>query len=249
MKHNPFSLENKTVLVTGASSGIGKAIALECSKMGATMVITGRNGERLNETFTRLEGRKHSQIIADLKIEEQARLLINRLPALDGVVHSAGIVTALPFQFVTKEKLDAIFSINFTIPTLLSQQLLKHNKINRGASFVWISSVAGYLCASPGSSIYSASKSAINGLVKGMALDLAPKRIRVNSVNPGVIETALFSNTAIGQEQLQNEIKKYPLKRYGSPEEVAYAAIYLLSNASVWVTGSQLVIDGGYTLL
>jgi NAD(P)-dependent dehydrogenase (short-subunit alcohol dehydrogenase family) len=246
---NPFSLENKTVFITGASSGIGRAIAIECSKMGANLIITGRNAERLTETFNQLDGTNHIQVIADFRMKDQTDILLEKLPLLDGIVYSAGIVTTLPFQFITKEKLDEIFSINFSYPALFSQQLLKQKKINKGASFVWISSIAGNLCVSPGSSIYSASKSAINGLVKGMALDLSPKGIRVNSVNPGVIETGIFNAGIISDEQLQEEIKKYPLKRYGKPEEVAYATIYLLSDASAWVTGSHLIIDGGYTLL
>jgi NAD(P)-dependent dehydrogenase (short-subunit alcohol dehydrogenase family) len=249
MKYNPFSLDDKTVFITGASSGIGKAIAIECSKMGANIVITGRNAERLNETFNQLQGGNHSQIIADLLVEDQTKLLIEKLPLLDGVVYSAGIVTTLPFQFISKEKLIELFLVNFISPTLISQQLLKQKKINKNASFVWISSIAGNMCSSPGNSMYSASKSAVNGMVKGMAIDLAPKGIRVNSVNPGVIETTIFSNGAIDQEQLKNQIIKYPLKRYGYPEEVAFATIYLLSNASAWVTGSHLLIDGGYTLL
>jgi NAD(P)-dependent dehydrogenase (short-subunit alcohol dehydrogenase family) len=249
MKNNPFSLENKTIFVTGASSGIGRAIAIECSKMGATVIITGRNVERLNETFYQLEGSNHLQVIADLQIVEQTAKLIEQLPLLDGVVHSAGIVTTLPFQFITQEKLDNIFSINFMNPTLLCQQLLKQKKINKGASIVWISSIAGTLCSSPGSSMYSASKGAINGIIKGMAIDLAPKGIRVNSINPGVIETDFFSKGVITKEQIQEEVKKYPLKRYGKPEEVGYGTVYLLSNASAWITGSHLLIDGGYTLL
>jgi NAD(P)-dependent dehydrogenase (short-subunit alcohol dehydrogenase family) len=249
MKYNPFSLDDKTVFITGASSGIGKAIAIECSKMGASLVITGRNAGRLNETFNQLQGGNHSQIIADLLVEDQTKLLIEKLPLLDGVVYSAGIVTTLPFQFISKEKLIELFLVNFISPTLISQQLLKQKKINKNASFVWISSIAGNMCSSPGNSMYSASKSAVNGMVKGMAIDLAPKGIRVNSVNPGVIETTIFSNGAIDQEQLKNQIIKYPLKRYGYPEEVAFATIYLLSNASAWVTGSHLLIDGGYTLL
>jgi NAD(P)-dependent dehydrogenase (short-subunit alcohol dehydrogenase family) len=249
MNRNPFSLENKTIFVTGASSGIGRAIAIECSKMGATIVITGRNAERLNETFNRLEGSLHTQIIADFQVEEQTKLLIERLPLLDGVVHSAGIVTTLPFNFITKEKLEEILSVNFINPTLISQQLLKHNKINKDASFVWISSISGTFCSFIGNSMYSSTKGAVNGIVKGMALELAKKGIRVNSINSGEIETNILSDGVITQRQIQEEIKKYPLKRYGKPEEIAYAAIYLLSDASKWVTGSHLLIDGGYTLL
>ncbi len=249
MKYNPFSLENKTVFVTGASSGIGKAIAIECSKMGATLIITGRNEERLKETFNQLEGSNHLQVIADLQKEEQITLLIEQLPLLDGIVHSAGIVTTLPFQFITKEKLEEILSINFIKPTLITQQIIKKKKINSGASIVWISSISGTLCSFFGNSMYSSTKGAINGIVKGMSLDLANKNIRVNSINPGQIETNILSDGVITKEQLHEEVKKYPLKRFGKPEEVAYATIYLLSNASAWITGSHLLIDGGYTLL
>lgn len=248
MFHNPFSLKGKTIFITGASSGIGRAIAIECSKMGATVFITGRNEERLNETFNLLVGSNHSKIIADLKIEEQVKSLIDKLPILDGVVHSAGIVTTLPFLFITKEKLDEIFSVNFISPTMISHQLLKQKKINNGASFVWISSISGTTCSFFGNSMYSSSKGAVNGIVKGMALELAKKGIRVNSVNPGQIETNILIDSLIGEEQLQEEIKKYPLKRFGKPEEVAYATIYLLSDASQWITGSHLIIDGGYSL-
>lgn len=248
MRYNPFSLVEKKILVTGASSGIGQSIALECSRMGAKLVISGRNEERLNETFKQLEGSGHTQVIADLNNEQQVNSMIDLLPSLDGVVHAAGILTTLPFQFITKEKLNEIFAINFINPVLISQQLLHKKKINKGGSFVWISSIAGNLCASPGSSIYGATKSAIEGIVKGMALDLSGKGIRVNSINPGVIETSIFSNGIIAEEQIQQEKKKYPLKRFGKPEEVGYAAVYLLSEASSWITGSHLLIDGGYTL-
>jgi len=249
MIQNPFSLENKRVLVTGASSGIGRAIAIECSKIGATMVITGRNPERLKDTFSQLEGLNHSLFVADLQIEDQANLLVENSPLLDGVVHSAGVINTSPFQYITKEKLNEIFSINFFLPALLSKNLIKQKKIKNGASIVWISSIAGSLCASYGRSMYSAAKSAVNGMVKGMALDLSSKGIRVNSVNPAVIDTNVVSESFITQEQWQEEIKKYPLKRYGKPQEVAYATIYLLSDASAWVTGSHLIIDGGFTLL
>ncbi len=248
MRHNPFALVEKKILVTGASSGIGQSIAVECSRMGAALIITGRNEERLNATFKQLEGTGHMQVIADLHNEQQVNSMIDLLPSLDGVVHAAGILTTLPFQFITKEKLNEIFAINFINPVLISQQLLHKKKINKGGSFVWISSIAGNLCASPGSSIYGASKSAIEGIVKGMALDLSGKGIRVNSINPGVIETSIFSSGVIADEQIQQERKKYPLKRFGKPEEVGYAAVYLLSEASSWITGSHLLIDGGYTL-
>ncbi|TVQ18090.1 MAG: SDR family oxidoreductase [Bacteroidetes bacterium] len=249
MNHNPFTLAGKTIFITGASSGIGRAIAVEASRMGATLLISGRNSERLGETFSLLRGDGHEQHIADLNDEQQTTEMITRLPSLDGVVHAAGIITSLPFQFITREKLEEIFSVNFISPTLLSKELVKQKKLNKNASFVWISSISGFLCGSPGHSLYSSTKAAVNGMVKGMAIDLARKGIRVNSINPGQIATPLFDEGVISSEQMQQEMQKYPLKRFGKPEEVAYAAIYLLSDASAWTTGSHLVLDGGFTLL
>lgn len=249
MNYNPFSLEGKTILVTGASSGIGRAIAIECSKMGAQVVISGRNEIRLNETFQKLEGFDHLKIIFDFNEIENIDELVEFFPLLDGIVHCAGLADPVPFQFINKDKLDLIFDVNFYAPVLLSQLILKNKKINKGSSIIFISSISGVYCSSFGGSIYSASKGAINGLVKGMALDLSTKMIRVNSINPGVIETNIFEKGKVTEEQLDEDKKRYPLKRFGKPEEVAYAAVYLLSDASKWVTGSNLVIDGGFTLL
>ena len=249
MMYNPFTLKGKTVFVSGASSGIGKAIAIECSRMGADVFITGRNAERLNSTFLELDKGNHMQIIADLQTDEGINAVVETIPSVDGIVHCAGIAKPLPFRFSGKEVINEVMGINFYSPAILSQQLLKNIKINRGASIVFISSVSGVLCSSVGGAVYSASKGAINGLVKGMAIELAAKMIRVNTVNPGMIDTNIYVAGTITQEQLNEDINRYPLKRYGKPEEVAYLVIYLLSDASSWVTGSGIVIDGGYTLL
>lgn len=247
--YNPFTLKGKTVFVSGASSGIGKAIAIECSRMGANVFITGRNAERLNSTFLELDKGNHMQIIADLQTDEGINAVVETIPSVDGIIHCAGIAKPLPFRFSGKEVINEVMGINFYSPAILSQQLLKNKKINRGASIVFISSVSGVLCSSVGGAVYSASKGAINGLVKGMAIELAAKMIRVNTVNPGMIDTNIYVAGTITQEQLNEDINRYPLKRYGKPEEVAYLVIYLLSDASSWVTGSGIVIDGGYTLL
>ncbi len=245
---NPFSLEGKTILVTGASSGIGKAIAIACSKMGATLLISGRNAPRLQETFLALEGDNHKQFIGDLTQTELIHAMLEEMPVIQGVVHSAGITKNLPFAFATGEKMEEIMAVNFFAPAELTRMLLKAKKVEKGSSIVFISSVSGVWCAAPGGSMYAASKGAINGLVKGLALDVAPKSIRVNCVNPGVIETHIFDEGIISAEQLEENKKQYPLKRFGTPEEVAFAVIYLLSDASAWVTGSNLLIDGGLTL-
>lgn len=247
--YNPFSLVGKTILITGASSGIGKAIAIECSKMGATVVISGRNEQRLEETYKQLSGQNHQLIVADLNSELGIQNLLINTPTLNGMVHCAGLTKTTPFQFATKEVLDEVMNVNFYAPSEITRSALKVKKMQKNSSIVFISSVSGVYCSAVASSIYSASKGAVNGLVKGMALDLAPKGIRVNCVNPGMIHTAILDEGAISQEQLDEDKKRYPLKRYGRPEEVAHAVIYLLSDASGWVTGTNLKIDGGYTLL
>jgi len=246
--YNPFTLQGKKILVTGASSGIGRAIAIECSKMGATVIITARNEERLNETLSEMEGTGHSVIVADLNNEDEQKKLIEESPLLDGLVHCAGIVKTTPFQFINNESLTDIMNVNFTAPAIISAQIVKKKKLTKNSSIVFISSIAGVYQVMIGNSQYSASKGAINGLMKNMALDLAPKGIRVNSVNPGMVETHIFDAGTITSEQLEEDKKRYPLKRYGKPEEIAYIVIYLLSDASSWMTGSGIVIDGGFTL-
>lgn len=247
--YNPFSLEGKIFLVTGASSGIGRAIAIECSKMGATLIITARNEQRLKETLSQMGGKGHSVIIADLNEENDRQNLIEQLPNLDGLVNCAGLVKTTPFQFVTEESMANVMNVNFVAPTVITAQLVKKKKLSKGSSVVFISSISGVFVGGVlANSIYSASKGAIHGMSKNMALDLAGKKIRVNCVNPGMIETQILRGGEITTEQLEEDRKRYPLKRYGKPEEVAYAVIYLLSDASLWVTGSNLLIDGGYTL-
>jgi NAD(P)-dependent dehydrogenase (short-subunit alcohol dehydrogenase family) len=247
--YNPFSLEGKTIFITGASSGIGQAIAIECSRSGANLVISGRNPERLQQTFDALEGKNHLQIIADLQHQSDINIMLEQLPVLDGVVYSAGFTKTLPFQFINEDELNAIMQVNFSAPTLMSQALLKKKKIRNPASIVFISSISGVNVSFYANSLYSASKGAVNGMVKGMALDLAAKNIRVNAVTPGMIESNIMNSGIITEEQLISDMKKYPLKRYGKPNEVAYAVIYLLSDAASWVTGTNLLIDGGYTLM
>jgi NAD(P)-dependent dehydrogenase (short-subunit alcohol dehydrogenase family) len=247
--NNPFSLSEKKILITGASSGIGKATAIECSKMGATIIITGRNQERLNQTYQQLSGKGHSQYVADLCLEDDLNMLSMNIPEINGLVNAAGIVKTLPFQFINREDLSSIFDINFMAPVLLTQKLVKAKKLDKESSIVYISSIDGPVIAHVGNSMYAASKGALSAMVRTMALDLATKKIRVNSIFPGMIDTPLIHQDDITEEQLSQELKKYPLRRYGEPEEIAYGAIYLLSEASKWVTGTNLIIDGGFTLI
>lgn len=248
MNYNPFSLEGKTVLVTGASSGIGRATAIECSKMGAKVIVTGRNEVRLNQTLAELEGLGHLSIVADLSSENGVNALVDQCPLIDGLVNNAGSTIMVPTQFISRDKLLQVLEVNTVAPIMLTQQLLKKKKLGKGASVVITDSISGVKIASPGNVLYSTSKAAINGFVKNAALDLAGKNIRVNAVCPGMIDTHILDNGTLTAEDQEADIKKYPLKRHGTPEEVAYAIIYFLSDASGFTTGSSLVIDGGFTL-
>lgn len=246
--NNPFSLEGKTILVTGASSGIGRSIAVECSKMGAKLIITGRHKTRLYETFSLLEGNNHEQYNADLTSLDELQFLVKSLPKLDGIVSNAGVISPRVLQMTKMEDVNSVFDINTLVPIHLSRLIIQEQKINKGASVIFISSINGNNCTSYGSSIYAASKSALTGFMKGVAIELASRKIRVNCINPGMIETDLFKDSNIGAEELENDRLKYPLKRFGKTYEIAYAAIYLLSDATQWITGSSLLIDGGFTL-
>lgn len=246
--NNPFSLENKTILITGASSGIGKATAIECSKMGAKVIISGRDLERLTLTFNELEKGDHRMIQADLTNQNDLDKLLNSIEVIDGIVHSAGISGHTLFNFLKEEQLNNMMEINFKTPTLLTQRLLKQKKINKEGSVVFINSTSGIISSYIGGSIYSASKGALNGLIKGLALEFAPKKIRFNGVMAAMVETPIMERSDITQEQLDLDKQKYPLKRYGTPEEIAYAVIYLLSDASSWTTGTNILLDGGRTI-
>ena len=246
--YNPYSLENKTILITGASSGIGKAIAIECSKMGAKVVLSGRNETRLNETKNLLEGDGHLMCISDLSTDEGINAVVEQCPQIDGLVNNAGITITMPVQFVNREKLDEILQVNTYAPILLFQRLLKAKKVKKGSSTVFTASISGLCCAVMGNSLYSTTKAAICGFVKNAALELAPKNIRVNAVCPGMIDTHILDAGRVSSEDLEREKEKYPMKRFGRPEEVAGAIIYLLSEASSFTTGTSIVIDGGFTL-
>lgn len=248
MSYNPYSLVGKTILITGASSGIGRATAIECSKMGAKLVITGRNEDRLKETLALLLGNGHIVIPAELTDERQMDNLVDKVPVLNGVVNNAGITVTLPTQFIKRDKLESVFEVNTFAPILLTQKLLKKKKIGKGGSIVFTGSINGTYVSTGGNTLYSASKGAIRGFVMNAALDLSIKGIRVNEVCPGMINTHILDQSSISQDMLGIERERYPMKRFGQPVEVAYGIIYLLSDAASFVTGSSLVIDGGFTL-
>lgn len=243
-----FSLSGKTILVTGASSGIGKAVAQQCAAAGATCVITGRNEQRLSATLDSLNGSEHLIVTADLTSSDELSALISSLPKLDGVVCCAGIVETTLLKFTEDDDLKRLFETNAFSGIKLIRNLIAEKKLKNEASIVFISSISGVKCGYIGGAIYGATKGALEGFVKATALELAPKRIRVNTIQPGMIETSLLANSEISEEQTARDELKYPMKRYGKPEEVGYCVVFLLSDATKWMTGSSLLIDGGYLL-
>lgn len=248
MSYNPFSLAGKTILVTGASSGIGQATAIECSKLGAKVVVTGRNAERLQETMGLLEGEGHVQILAELASQEEVEKLVAESPEVNGVVLCAGKGILLPLQFCDGDKFRDVFNVNFFAPVELLRLLTKKKKVQKGGAVVFVSSIGGNDVFATGNAVYGTSKAAVNSVVRFYANELAPKKIRVNSVNPGRVNTKLIKSGKMTEEQEQADIAKYPLKRYGEPVDIAHGIVYLLSDASAWVTGHSLVIDGGVTI-
>ncbi len=248
---NPFSLEGKTILVTGASSGIGRGIAIACAKMSGTVILNGRNEERLQETLSMLEGKSHQILVGDLSKQEDLQRMADTLPELQGWVNSAGIPKVCPIKHFDRKDVEEIFNINITSTMLLLSMLVKKKKLKRGASVVLISAVTGAFVGSKGDTSYCATKGAVNGFMKGAALELAPQGIRINSINPGLVPTNILNlaNDIAGEEHhTEIMLERYPMKRLGTPEDIGNGAVYLLSDASSWVTGTNLVIDGGYLL-
>ena len=244
MNYNPFTLEGKTILVTGASSGIGRGISIACSKMGASVIIVGRNKERLNETLMQLEGDGHSVVSCEMKDSAALAELAASVPKLDGIVHCAGVGQRLLGKQLKQEEVDRVMDINFKAPVLLQAELLNHKKVNKGASIVFIASIATW-SPSIGNSVYSASKGALVSYANCLSLELAPRLIRVNCISPAMIWTDLIMQESIDIDQLKEDEQRYPLKRYGTPEDIANLAIYMLSDASTWMTGSNGKISGG----
>ena len=245
---NPFSLEGKTILVTGASSGIGQATAIACAKMGGNMLICGRNPERLQETCDQLGPRCVGQLIADLTVAEDVESLVKQLPVVDGAVLCAGNSITLPLQFGTREKFDEMFDVNFFAPVELLRLMYKKKVLQKGSSVVLIVSIGGTHSFMPGNGVYGASKAALNSVMKYAAREYASRKVRVNSICPGMVDTPLIHRGTITEEQLAEDAKRYPLGRYGHPDDIANGVVYLLSDASSWLTGHDLVIDGGFSI-
>ncbi len=246
MSLSAFSLQGKTILVTGASSGIGACTAIECAKAGAKVLITGRNVDRLNDTLSKMEGDGHVALPFDLCNTDSLDVFVSELPVLDGISFCAGITKSVPVKNMKDIDIENIFNTNILSLMRLTKLLLKGKKLAGGASVVFISSIATTYAAM-GNAIYAASKGAVNSFAKVLALELAPRKIRVNCIQPGIVKTNMLSDS-FSKEQFNQEAAKYPLG-FGEPTDIANGIIFFLSDASKWSTGSILNIDGGVTLL
>lgn len=235
------------MLITGASSGIGRASAIECAKLGATCVLCGRNEQRLQETLQALEGANHIVIAADLLSEEGIQAIANQAPKLDGVVCNAGINMMAPIYFLKSEEINTVFQTNVVAPMNLMNALLRKKCINNQASLVFMSSM-DVVNPDAGSSAYAASKAALTSFMRSCAKELAPRKIRSNAIQPGLVETGMMHNGYVSEEDLEKNKQHYLLKRFAQPEEIAWSVVYLLSDASSFMTGSIITIDGGATI-
>lgn len=248
--NNPFSLEGKTILVTGSSSGIGREIALQCALCGANVVVTGRNKERTEGALASLDasaGQTHKCVVTDLNTDEGIKVLVSSIDKVDGVVFSAGINDKYLLKFIKRENAESMFNINVFAPILLCKEMVKGKKINNSASVLFLSS-ASSVYATISNALYASSKGAINSLIRTLALELSSKKIRVNGIMPGMVKTDMLSSYNLDEEQLENMVKEYPLGRLGETIDIANIAVFLLSDASSWITGANIPVDGGLTL-
>lgn len=247
MIDSPFSLDGKTILVTGASSGIGRATAIACALQGGRLIITGRNEERLHQTLNQLSSEGHTAVICDLNREADIETLVDSIDKLDGIVYCAGTQQTCITKMLNKELLQKLLDTNYLSTVLLNAALLNKKKINQGASIVIVSSAAASHVSEIGNAAYSASKGALSAFGRVLATELAFRKVRVNMVAPAMVKTAIMQKFDVTEEEFQENEKQYPLG-YGEPEDVANAIVFLLSDAARWITGTEILLDGGLTL-
>lgn len=243
---NPYSLDGKSVLVVGATSGIGHSTAIISAQMGASIYAVGRNLVRMNTLIEEVPN-KIFPILCDVNDYEDSEEKLKKLPLLQGLVFCAGTINTIPTKYINDANLEAVFKTNFVSAVKLCSLLLTNKKIDKCASIVFLSSIAASNTAEAGRSIYGASKAALASYARVLAVELAKKKIRVNCVKPGMVRTPFLKNMSLGDDDIVNDEKKYPLG-YGTPEDVAYTISFLLSDAAKWITGSEFVLDGGRTL-
>jgi NAD(P)-dependent dehydrogenase (short-subunit alcohol dehydrogenase family) len=251
MPANPLDLSGRTVLVTGASAGIGREIAILLSELNATLVVAGRNEERLLETLGALSGSGHRIEMIDLsavdRIPQWIKSTVASAGPLHGLVHAAGKQYTGSIRMTSPANIEDIFKTNLYSALMLARGLSQKNCFAAGGSMVFISSIMGFV-SKPALSLYSATKAALSGMTKSLALELAPERIRVNGIAPAFVETDMLARLRemLLPEQFQALEQAHPLG-FGTPRDVANAAAFLLADTGRWVTGTTLVVDGGYS--
>ena len=251
MNNTPFNLVNKSILITGASSGIGKSIAGTVAGLGATVILLGRNEERLKSAMAELKEGPHSYYVLDITDTEKVEEWAKAVGIIDGLVHSAGILKLSPLKILESIQMEEITKVNYIAPVLLTKSLINHRKIGMGASVVFITSVNGVFTTVKGFGAYAGSKAALNSISKVFAVEYASRKIRFNTIAPGMVKTEMYHELmkTVSEESVKLDKLKYPLGDYGEPEDIANAAVYLLSDASKWVTGTSLIVDGGLTIV
>lgn len=248
---NPFTLREKTIVVTGASSGIGQQCAIDCARMGARVVAIARNEQRLAETLQRMDGVNNIAISCDLTdsaaIANMVKDVVQRCGKIDGIVNCAGISTTLPLKFVDAEKLDEFFRANVYSAIEVTREFTKAKNFNAGGSVILFSSIMGCV-GDVAKSIYSMTKGALIAGARSLACELAKRKIRVNCISPGAIVTPINANLPhMANPESRKVLEDKHLLGLGETSDISNACIYLLSDASRWVTGQNLIVDGGYT--
>lgn len=248
---NPFSLEGKTILVTGASSGIGRQCAIDCSKMGATVIAVGRDQERLGRVVDEMGGSgfSYSFDLNDLDgIKDLISAIVDKFGKLDGFIHAAGIEVTNPVKLSKPDDFESLYKVNCLSAFEIVKNLCGIKTFNKGGSIVLISSISGVI-ARKGLCAYSASKGALMSAARVMALEMAPREVRVNTISPGTILTPMMQKAldTMNEEDRRKRIDGFPLG-LGKTSDISNACIYLLSDASRWVTGQNIIVDGGYTV-
>ena len=240
----PFTVKDKTILVTGASSGIGQQVAIRLSLEGAKVIIVGRNEERLLHTFSSLAGEGHAHFVADITDEKIVKEGVASLGLLNGVVHCAGVTSHMPAQLMGRKQIDEVFNINFEAPVLLNRFLISQKKLTDGASVVFISTIAT-LHPYYGGGLYSSSKKALEGYATTLALELAPRKIRANCISPAMVESPMLDKVkqTLSPESMAAMESVHPLG-FGTTDDVANTVLFLLSDASRWISGANIVMGG-----
>lgn len=243
---NIFGLEGKVILVTGASSGIGRQIALSCAAAGATLIITGRDTGRLQAVLDELDSSRHSQVVADLENDDQVAALAANVGKIDGLINCAGIAQLAPLRMISRQHIESQLATNVVAPILLTRHLLARQAIRESGSILFISSIAAHVGVR-GVAAYSATKAAVESAARCLSVEVCNRKIRVNCLAPGFVQTPMLAAALTTVGSLDTTVEKYPLG-IGTPEDVANAAIFFLSDASRWITGTTLILDGGHTV-